>query len=399
MLARGAFVVVALLALANTLRHADFDQVRRLVGSLGPMAALVLVPWGVAMALQTVGYARILQVLRRATSFPRLFSVMLSTEAVLMSFPAGAALAETINPHLLERRCGVPVPEGLAAVAAKKSLILVTNALYMGIAVVAGAHWLREASQKLIGRPGLLGVVAFAAVVMLVASLAMARALFSGGVASRSHGLLSRIPSARLRRWLEEKKDGFAETDGHFLAFFGARAQSFALPTLAFLACWLVEASESWLILALLGVKIPYAEVLAFEVVVSLLKSLAFMVPAGLGIQDAGYVAFFGAFGIPDAPTLGVAFVLVKRTKELFWIAVGFLLFLVLGDGGLGARAGSPDRAPLLDGGLGAKPGSPDGASIVESELAPVRVRPSLVSNDAPDGPHTPRSTMEASRG
>jgi uncharacterized protein (TIRG00374 family) len=360
-LARGVFLLVALAALANTLRHAELGRVGRLVGSIGPMAALVVVPWGVAMALQTVGYARILRVLGRATSFPRLLSVLLSAEAVLMSFPAGAALAETINPHLLKRRCGVPVPEGLAAVAAKKSLILVTNALYMGIAVVVGAQWLRQAWRTLIGGTGLLGVVvaAMVALAMLGVSLSMARALFSGSVASRSHGLLSRIPSARLRRWLEEKKDGFAETDGHFLALFGARTRSFALPTLAFLACWLVEGSESWLILTLLGVKISYAEVLAFEVVVTLMKSLAFMVPAGLGIQDAGYVAFFGAFGIPDAQTLGVAFVVVKRAKELFWIAVGFLLFVVLGDGRL-----TP---------------------------APSLVRP---SNEAP-----PRSTVEASRG
>jgi uncharacterized protein (TIRG00374 family) len=363
-LARGAFLVVALLAFANTLRHADLGQAGRLVGAIGPMVALVVVPWGVAMALQTVGYARILRVLRRTTSFPRLLSVMLSAEAVLMSFPAGAAVAETINPHLLKRRCGVPVPEGLAAVAAKKSLILVTNAVYMGIAVVAGATWLRQASRELIGGPGLLWLVAAAALGMLVGSLAMTRALFSGSVASRSHGLLSRIPSARLRRWLEEKKDGFAETDGHFSALFGARASDLALPAVAFLACWLVEGSESWLILTLLGVKISYAEVLAFEVVVSLLKSLAFMVPAGLGIQDAGYVAFFGAFGIPDAPTLGVAFVLVKRTKELFWIAVGFLLFVVLGDGGL-TKAPSP-------------------------------VHP---SNAAPHTPTSPGSTVEASRG
>jgi uncharacterized membrane protein YbhN (UPF0104 family) len=57
------------------------------------------------------------------------------------------------------------------------------------------------------------------------------------------------------------------------------------------------------------------------------------MIPAGIGVQDAGYVAFFGAFGVPDAATLGVAFVIVKRAKELLWIAVGLALFLVLGDG------------------------------------------------------------------
>jgi uncharacterized protein (TIRG00374 family) len=331
-LARWGFLMLAVGALANTLRHAELARAGRLVTSIGPLVLLVLLPWGLAMTLQGVGYARILAALGRSAPFPRLVSVLLSAEAVLMSFPAGAAVAETINPYLLKRRCGVPMTQGLAAVAAKKSLILLTNAVYMGIALVGGASWLCAASRALIGGPGLAWIVAFAALGVLVAALGMSRALFSGEVASRSHGLLNRIPSVRLRRWLAEQKSGFAETDGHFASLFGTRVHALVVAAPAFLACWLVEAAESWLILSLLGVHVPYTEVLAFEVVVSLLKSLAFMVPAGLGIQDAGYVAFFGAFGIPDAPTLGVAFVLIKRAKELFWIAVGFLLFLVLGD-------------------------------------------------------------------
>jgi uncharacterized protein (TIRG00374 family) len=331
-LARWGFLALAFAALANTLMHAELRRAGQLVLSIGPVIALVLLPWGIAMTLQGIGYARILRALHRTTSFPRLVSVLLSAEAVLMSFPAGAALAETINPYLLKRRCGVPMTEGTAAVAAKKTLILLTNAVYMGIAVIVGAAWLRDASRALIGGSGLVWLVALAAVGVLFSALGMSWALFSGGLAARSHGLLGRIPSARLRKWLEEKKTGFAETDGHFASLFGTRAKDLALAAPAFLACWLVEGAEAYLILRLLGVHISYAEVLAFEVVVSLLKSLAFMVPAGIGIQDAGYVAFFGAFGIPDAPTLGVAFVLIKRAKELFWIAIGFLLFVVMGD-------------------------------------------------------------------
>jgi len=32
------------------------------------------------------------------------------------------------------------------------------------------------------------------------------------------------------------------------------------------------------------------------------------------------------AYGVPDAPTLGPAFIVLKRLKEAFWIAVGFAL-------------------------------------------------------------------------
>lgn len=340
---RWVLIALALGALGNTLHHAELGRAARLVGAIGAPILLVLAPWLVTMTLQSAGYARILRALGRATSFPRLLSVMLSAEAVLMSFPAGAALAETINPYLLKRRCGVPVPEGLAAVAAKKALIVLSDALYMGVALLAGGAWLRAASRALVGAAGLEWIVAAAAVALLAGSMAMTRAIFSGSVASRSHGLLRRIPSARLRRWLDDEKGGFTETDQHFAALSAARAPVLGLATAAFLAGWLVEGAEALVILRLLRVDISYPEVLAFEVVVSLLKSLAFMVPAGLGVQDAGYVAFFAAFGIPDAGTLGVAFVLIKRAKEVFWIVVGYLLFFVLGD------LPTPSPAPSLE--------------------------------------------------
>lgn len=331
-IARWALLSFAVVVLWSTLRRAELGRAVALVASIGAPVALVLVPWIVAMSLQTAGYAQLLAALRRRVSFPRLFSVMASSEAVLMSFPAGPALAETVNPYLLKRRCGVPVPEGLAAVAAKKSLIVLANGLYMGVALAAGGAWLRSASRALIGAPGLDWLVGAAAVTLIAGALAALRVLLSGSVASRLHGLLRRIPSARLRRWLDEERQGFVETDAQFAALFASRAGTGAAATALFLGCWLVEATEALVILRLLHVDLPYSEVLAFEVVVSLVRSLAFMIPAGLGVQDAGYVAFLGAFGVPDAATLGVAFILVKRARELLWVAAGLLLIVALGD-------------------------------------------------------------------
>jgi hypothetical protein len=354
--ARWALIAAAALALWNTLRHAELGRAAGLALGIGPKVLLVVLPFLAAMMLQTAGYACILAVLgdarlkagrlrSRLSSYLRLLTVMLSSEAVLMSVPAGAALAETINPYLLKRRLGVPVPEGLAAVGAKKAVIVFTNGLYIGIAVIFGAGYLGDASRALIGTGGLPWLVAAGAVGMLAGAVVMSRVIFSGSIAARSHGLLRRIPSARLRAFLDDKKSGFMATDAHFAGLLQTGLPALGASAALILGCWLVEGAEALVILRLLGVNMSYAEVLAFEVVVSLLRSLAFMVPAGLGVQDAGYVAFLGAFGVPDAATLGVAFVLIKRVKELFWIAVGYLLFLVLGDAPQGASLPLPDAA------------------------------------------------------
>jgi uncharacterized membrane protein YbhN (UPF0104 family) len=58
---------------------------------------------------------------------------------------------------------------------------------------------------------------------------------------------------------------------------------------------------------------------------------MVFFVPAGLGVQDLGYVAFLHASGVPEAAALGAAFVVLKRAKELAWVAAGWTILLAAG--------------------------------------------------------------------
>jgi len=58
----------------------------------------------------------------------------------------------------------------------------------------------------------------------------------------------------------------------------------------------------------------------------SFLKNVLFVLPAGIGVQDVGYVSCLSALGVPDALTIGAAFSALKRGKELFWAAVGYAL-------------------------------------------------------------------------
>ncbi len=69
-----------------------------------------------------------------------------------------------------------------------------------------------------------------------------------------------------------------------------------------------------------------------------------FFVPAGLGVQDATLILLLAALGVPNPVAAGTALVLVKRAKELFWIAVGTTLLVAQG----GLRA--PAAASSIDG-------------------------------------------------
>ena len=54
----------------------------------------------------------------------------------------------------------------------------------------------------------------------------------------------------------------------------------------------------------------------------------AFFAPAGIGVQDVGYLAVLNAYGVPDANAIGPAFVVLKRMKELVFVAFGYALFV-----------------------------------------------------------------------
>jgi uncharacterized membrane protein YbhN (UPF0104 family) len=76
---------------------------------------------------------------------------------------------------------------------------------------------------------------------------------------------------------------------------------------------------------------------------------MAFFSPGGLGVQDLGYMAFLSALGIPEAPAVSAAFVVLKRSKEILWIGVGYALLLLGGERASEARAflqGSPEYEP-----------------------------------------------------
>ncbi|MES1210464.1 MAG: lysylphosphatidylglycerol synthase domain-containing protein, partial [Pseudomonadota bacterium] len=151
-------------------------------------------------------------------------------------------------------------------------------------------------------------------------------------IATRLAAGLQRIPIARFRRWLSESQRGFAQIDRETRGFFALPRRRRAPAFLAFLCEWLVEGIETLLIVRLLHLPLTVGPALTVDALGSLLRVIVFFLPAGLGVQDAAIILLFGKLGVANAVAAGTALVLIKRTKELFWIAAGTLFLLVRGD-------------------------------------------------------------------
>ena len=67
--------------------------------------------------------------------------------------------------------------------------------------------------------------------------------------------------------------------------------------------------------------------------------------------MDSGYVSAFGSAGIANVVTAGAAFIIIKRSKELFWIVIGLLLMWLQGRSIAESMLGQqlqPDIAPEI---------------------------------------------------
>lgn len=84
---------------------------------------------------------------------------------------------------------------------------------------------------------------------------------------------------------------------------------------LVHLAAWVAGCIEAWAALHMLGHPLDWPDVIALESLIFAIRSAAFVVPAGLGLQEGGYVLIGAALGLPAEVALAVS--LLKRGREL----------------------------------------------------------------------------------
>ena len=81
------------------------------------------------------------------------------------------------------------------------------------------------------------------------------------------------------------------------------------------LASWIAGTGEIWLGLYFLGHPVGILEAIMMESLTQAVRSAAFIVPGGLGIQEGGFVLIGNVIGI--GPETALALSLIKRVREL----------------------------------------------------------------------------------
>lgn len=293
-----------------------------LIAQAGPLSLLALAPFALVLGADALGWRALLVGRSRGRApLGALFAARACGEAVSQSLPSAGVAGEAASAWLVSRRSGIPLGEAIGSLAARRLLLLPGHGLVLAMAALAAA------AGAPVPRP-LAAAAGVAALSLLLAAAAAARVMRHASPFARLHVVLRRSSWARVRDWVGAGSIRLRDADREARRVLDLprrqRAQACAWFTLVYLA----ESLETLALLRLLGAEVTPWQVLAFEPLVSLLRALVFFVPAGLGVQDLGYVALLRLVGTPRAAAFGAAFVALKRLKELAWIAGGWSLLL-----------------------------------------------------------------------
>jgi glycosyltransferase 2 family protein len=157
----------------------------------------------------------------------------------------------------------------------------------------------------------------------------------------RGISLLERPARRLLRQWAAGAAVGAAAIQAALRAIYHGRRGLLA-SFLLHLAGWIGAAVEPWLALRLMGFPLGFGPVLVVESLLYAIRSVAFVVPNALGVQEGAYILLGGMFGI--GPETALALSILKRARDATLGLPALLSWQAVESGRAWRGVGSPPR-------------------------------------------------------
>lgn len=268
---------------------------------------IVWFPFVLITVLDTLGWHFAFR--RNSASFATLLTVRLAGEAFNATTPTASMGGEPVKAYLLRPK--VPLGEGLASVIVAKTTLTVTQGLFLVTGIALALISLPPSAPLLKGMALLAAVeaVAVGAFVFL-----QQKGLFGGAL---------RFLRGLGFDWGEQKDEGVRGLDLALSSFYREHPGRLALSLLFHFGGWVLGSLEVFLILHFMGIPVSLTTALVIEAFAAAIKAAAFLIPNGLGALEGGTMAVFAAFGLGAG--VGLSMTLVRRVRELAWVAVGLV--------------------------------------------------------------------------
>ena len=283
-------LAVGAVLLGVLIHHLDWQAAWQMLWLAGPLAVLALVAWHLAvLALDVRAWQQLVPAGR--VGFGELYVMRWIAESVNNLAPVAQVGGELVRGMLLRARLGALAPAVLSV-----SADFVATAAALAPVALVGVF-------LLVPPYGLM-----LSVVILLLSLG------TMWMVRNWHGL---------RAWIANR---LAPVEARLE---GLDRKQFARAWAWHVLAWLCGSGEIYLGLWLLGHPVTVVEALTIECMLQTSRGIAFLVPAGIGVQEGAIVALSAWAGVPPAAGLGLA--LLKRAREVSLGICGLLAWCVWG--------------------------------------------------------------------
>ena len=308
---RLVFLLLGLALLAAVVMQVDLTAVFNHVQVLGWGMVAVLAVYLLSFLADTLAWQLLINPVRLEWGwFYALWKVRMVGAAVNRVTPFVGLAGEPVKAVLLKKVHGLSYSEGIASLIVAKTADLLALVIFLaGGLILTNASGHLPPTYQLIVNIG-FAVLAFGIAVVFAVQRLRLSSVIGGWLSRRRFGarladVLHHIE--RLDEWLVES--------------YSRDRKNFALAVLLTLANWVLGAVELYLIFWFFGHPISMAEAWSIDAVVELVRACAFFIPAGIGAQEGALVLIISP--ITGQPPLGLAVALVRRLREILWIAWG----------------------------------------------------------------------------
>lgn len=311
--------------------YSGFDDVAGAVASAGWATALVVAARAVAILAAALAW-RFLFPVGLSVSAGVAVVVRFIREAVNNLLPVGQVGGDLVGARLLT----FSKLDGALAGAVTIADVAVQAATQILFALVGVAILFALGGDSPIVRYAAGGLVVGVA---LVAAFFLLQARFGARWVS---GVLRRLGSGR--DWFGT---ALIERLWQRLGAVYASPARVAASAIVHLVVWFLGSVEVYVALHFMGHPVTVAEAIVIESLGQAVRGAAFVIPGGLGVQEGGYIALCGLFGVPPGPALALS--LVKRVADLA-LGLPFLIVWQVMEGrrALRPRSGATAR-PLAE--------------------------------------------------
>ena len=243
----------------------------------------------------------------------RLFLIRTIGEAFNTVIPAATMGGEPVKALLLKQRYAINFKESGATLVMSKTINLLALVLFLciGLLLLIGSDKVPD-SLKIVAGAGLAALTTGTILFFLVQRLQL------------SSWIMSRAGRWSFMGKLATTIDHIREIDEHFVEFYTRRRVNLLSALALSFVNWLTGTCEMYVTMWLIGYPVSISDALIIEAATQLVRAGTFFIPASIGAQEGAFVVSVHLLtGSVDA---GLAAALVRRCRELVWVAAGLLM-------------------------------------------------------------------------